>query len=81
MKTPALRVIPVLTELAKRAGPGRARARIAESVLLKYLQLHVILETASLASGSSPTCQGYVYRLAILLNSTFVAYYQIMDIP
>ena len=39
MKTLALLVIHVLTTLAKRAGPGGAKAIIAESVLLKYQQL------------------------------------------
>ena len=36
MKTLALLVIYVLTTLAKRAGPGGAKAIIAESVLLKH---------------------------------------------
>ena len=39
MKTLALLVIHVLTTLAKRAGPGGAKAIIAESVLLKHQQL------------------------------------------
>ena len=39
MKTLALLVIRVLTTLAKRAGPGGAKAIIAESVLLKHQQL------------------------------------------
>ena len=39
MKTLALLVILVLTTLAKRAGPGGAKAIIAESVLLKHQQL------------------------------------------
>ena len=39
MKTLALLVIHVLTTLAKRAGPGGAKAIIAESVLLKLQQL------------------------------------------
>ena len=39
MKTLALLVIHVLTTLAQRAGPGGARAIIAESVLLKHQQL------------------------------------------
>ena len=39
MKTLALLLIHVLTTLAKRAGPGGAKAIIAESVLLKHQQL------------------------------------------
>ena len=39
MKTLALLVIHVLTTLAERAGPGGAKAIIAESVLLKHQQL------------------------------------------
>lgn len=39
MKTLALLVIHVLTTLAQRAGPGGAKAIIAESVLLKHQQL------------------------------------------
>jgi len=39
MKTLALLVIHVLTTPAKRAGPGGAKAIIAESVLLKHQQL------------------------------------------
>ena len=39
MKTLALLLIHVLTTLAKRAGPGGAKAIIAESVLLKQQQL------------------------------------------
>jgi putative transposase len=39
MKTLTLLVIHVLTTLAKRAGPGGAKAIIAESVLLKHQQL------------------------------------------
>ena len=41
MKTLALLVIHVLTTLAQRAGPGGAKAIIAESVLLKHQQLIV----------------------------------------
>ena len=39
MRTLALLVIHVLTTLAQRAGPGGAKAIIAESVLLKHQQL------------------------------------------
>jgi putative transposase len=39
MKTLAILLIHVMTTLAKRAGPGGARAIIAESVLLKHQQL------------------------------------------
>jgi len=39
MKTLALLVIHVLTTLAQRAGPGGAKAIIAESLLLKHQQL------------------------------------------
>ena len=39
MKTLALLLIHVLTTLAKRTGPGGAKAIIAESVLLKHQQL------------------------------------------
>jgi len=39
MKTLALLVIHLLTTLAQRAGPGGAKAIIAESVLLKHQQL------------------------------------------
>ena len=39
MKTLALLVIHILTSLARRAGPGGAKAIIAESVLLKHQQL------------------------------------------
>ena len=39
MKTLALLVIHLLTTLAKHAGPGGAKAIIAESVLLKHQQL------------------------------------------
>jgi len=49
MKTLALLVIPVLTTLAKRAGPGGAKAIIAESVLLKQQQL-----IAHRATGKTP---------------------------
>jgi len=41
MKTLALLLIHVLTTLAQRAGPGGAKAIIAESVLLKHQQLIV----------------------------------------
>ena len=40
MKTLALLVIHFLTTLAQRAGPGGAKAIIAESVLLKHQQLN-----------------------------------------
>jgi hypothetical protein len=39
MKTLALLVIPVLTTLAQRVGPGGAKAIIAESLLVKHQQL------------------------------------------
>ena len=41
MKTLALLVIHLLTMLAKRLGPGGAKAIIAESVLIKHQQLIV----------------------------------------
>jgi len=49
MKTLALLVIHVLTTLAQRAGPGGAKAIIAESVLLKHQQL-----IAHRSSGKTP---------------------------
>jgi len=49
MKTLALLVIHFLTTLAQRAGPGGAKAIIAESVLLKHQQL-----VARRSAGKTP---------------------------
>jgi hypothetical protein len=79
MKTLALLVIHVLTTLAKRAGPGGAKAIIAESVLLKHQQLiarRSVGKTPRLTTSDRFLCgfltlfmrPGRIRKAAVVLN-------------